>query len=85
MEEITLSCLGIDTKEALHTAIAQALAFPDWYGMNLDALYDCLTDVETPTHLHLADWDTLPEWKAAFRAVLDDAENDCMELIVSYE
>lgn len=29
----------------LHT-LGQALAFPDWYGANLDALYDCLADDE---------------------------------------
>ena len=30
-------------EEDLHTAIAQALHFPDYYGRNLDALNDCLT------------------------------------------
>lgn len=29
----------------LHT-LGQALAFPDWYGANFDALYDCLADDE---------------------------------------
>lgn len=29
----------------LHTAFAQAFSFPEWYGRNLDALADCLTDV----------------------------------------
>jgi RNAse (barnase) inhibitor barstar len=26
-------------------AIGRAFAFPEWYGGNLDALYDCLTDL----------------------------------------
>lgn len=26
-------------------AIARALSFPDWFGRNLDALYDSLTDL----------------------------------------
>jgi RNAse (barnase) inhibitor barstar len=29
-------------------AIGQAFAFPGWYGANLDALYDCLTDLAAP-------------------------------------
>ncbi|MCB4360713.1 barstar family protein [Quatrionicoccus australiensis] len=29
----------------LHT-LGQALAFPDWYGANFDALHDCLADEE---------------------------------------
>lgn len=85
MDEITLDCTGLETKAQLHAALADALSFPDWYGNNLDALYDCLTDLDEPVHLHLVGWGLLPEWKAAFEAVLNDAENDCMELIVSYE
>ncbi|MFZ2266641.1 MAG: barstar family protein [Azonexus sp.] len=31
--------------------LGQALHFPDWYGANLDALHDCLTDPEwLPKH-----------------------------------
>jgi RNAse (barnase) inhibitor barstar len=26
-------------------AIGRAFGFPEWYGANLDALYDCLTDL----------------------------------------
>ncbi len=29
----------------MHTAFAQALSFPDYYGRNLDALNDCMYDV----------------------------------------
>jgi RNAse (barnase) inhibitor barstar len=35
---------GADKKAVLRT-IAQALSFPAWFGANLDALYDCLTDL----------------------------------------
>ena len=31
------------TREAAHDHLAQQLAFPGWYGRNLDALYDLLT------------------------------------------
>lgn len=33
-----------EKKEAI-AAIAQALSFPNWFGHNLDALYDSLTDL----------------------------------------
>jgi hypothetical protein len=33
------------TDNDLHTAIAAALDFPDYYGRNLDALNDCMRDV----------------------------------------
>jgi RNAse (barnase) inhibitor barstar len=32
-------------KEAVLKAIGRAFEFPAWYGANLDALYDCLTDL----------------------------------------
>lgn len=85
MNEITLDCTALETKAQLHGALADALSLPDWYGANLDALYDCLTDLDEPVHLHLAGWEQLPEWKAAFEAVLSDAENDCMEFTVTFE
>lgn len=32
-------------KEAMLAGLARALAFPDWFGGNWDALEDCLTDL----------------------------------------
>ena len=84
MEPITLSCSGLETKQQLHAALAEALRFPNWYGHNLDALYDCLRDLDGAVHLYLLDWETLPDWKAAFRAVLEDAENDSHAFTVSF-
>ncbi|GLZ34008.1 hypothetical protein Lesp02_61960 [Lentzea sp. NBRC 105346] len=34
-----------DGRKAQIAAIAAALSFPDWFGHNLDALYDSLTDL----------------------------------------
>ncbi len=39
-----ISCTGITSKAALLTTLADSLNFPDHFGINLDALYDCLTD-----------------------------------------
>ncbi|PKQ25268.1 MAG: barnase inhibitor [Actinobacteria bacterium HGW-Actinobacteria-4] len=33
------------TQAAMHDALASALSFPDYYGRNLDALNDCLSNV----------------------------------------
>lgn len=32
-----------EDKALAHRQIAEALEFPDWYGGNLDALFDCLS------------------------------------------
>jgi RNAse (barnase) inhibitor barstar len=41
---IEVDCKGVTTKAGLLTRLADTLQFPDHFGMNLDALYDCLTD-----------------------------------------
>jgi RNAse (barnase) inhibitor barstar len=38
-------CSDCVNKKAVLKAIGRAFEFPDWYGANLDALYDCLTDL----------------------------------------
>ncbi len=40
-------------------AVGAALRFPDYYGRNLDALYDCLTDLTQPTALIWVGWEPL--------------------------
>lgn len=44
---------AIQTPEAFHRALAEALHFPDWYGCNLDALHDCLTSLSAPVELEI--------------------------------
>lgn len=34
-----------------HDYLAEALNFPDYYGKNLDALYDCLTEISCDIEL----------------------------------
>ena len=41
--KITLNLQGCATPEAVQEALRRGLAFPDYYGNNLDALYDMLT------------------------------------------
>lgn len=68
------------TAEALD-AIGAAMNFPAWYGRNLDALYDCLTDLSwQPPGEHVLVWTGYQELEAAdpdgylaVLAVLDDA------------
>ena len=41
--EVYLDGRALDSREALHQALSALLAFPAYYGKNLDALHDCLT------------------------------------------
>lgn len=41
---------GCTSKEDLLGRLAAALAFPDWFGHNWDALFDCLTELGEGSH-----------------------------------
>ena len=56
MKEIIIDGSAIFTSPDLHEAIGTALSFPDHYGKNLDALYDCLTEIGEDLHLELRNW-----------------------------
>ena len=44
MREIILDARELVEKEPAHIYLAEMFEFPDYYGRNLDALYDCLTE-----------------------------------------
>ena len=51
MEEKIIDCTQIHTREDLHRLFRETLGFPQWYGNNLDALHDCLTDISGKVRL----------------------------------
>ena len=51
MRIITLDIEKMRSLPMLHKYLHTALALPEYYGANLDALYDCLTEIAEPTEL----------------------------------
>lgn len=43
---IALDAAQMGSRKEAHRYLQQQLSFPDYYGYNLDALYDCLTDLD---------------------------------------
>lgn len=43
----------LTNRELLHNTLAESLSFPNWYGRNLDALYDCLTDFHEEAEIRI--------------------------------
>jgi len=70
----------IHSKEQLHELLMQILPLPTYYGKNLDALYDCLTELSSPLELHIYDAETLcanlGAYGRQFLAVLNDCQNE---------
>ncbi|QIX26337.1 barstar family protein [Nocardioides sp. JQ2195] len=60
------------TKPEVLAAFGDALAFPEWYGANFDALNDCLSDLTVDTLLLWDGWGTLARGdEHAFTVMLD--------------
>lgn len=56
MEERIIDCTQIKTREDLHRIFRETLSFPEYYGNNLDALHDCLTELSGK--IRLLEWET---------------------------
>ncbi|MBR0509049.1 MAG: barstar family protein [Clostridia bacterium] len=48
MKYVFLDGDRIQKPAAMHAAFAEALSLPAYFGKNLDALHDCLTDIPEP-------------------------------------
>ena len=87
--ELVLDGRTIDSREALHRALEEGLSLPGWYGRNLDALHDCLTEICEPVtirvlyaaHLHEA----LGGYAAGFYHVLQDSARENEHLHILWE
>ena len=85
---VTLSGNKMTSREVLHTYLAKKLAFPSYYGKNLDALHDCLTERSTPLHITVTYSERLKEhlgdYGETLLQVLQDAagENELITLSV---
>lgn len=51
MEIIRIDGRALPTREAVHDYFTRCLRLPGYYGRNLDALYDVLTERAEPTRL----------------------------------
>lgn len=83
MEHI-IDLSAIADAKAFHQALAKELALPEWYGHNLDALYDCLTELEAPLHLILQHWDRAAAFADGFESVFEDAQAEDPDFTVEY-
>ena len=79
----------VDSRETLHQRLTELLQLPAWYGKNLDALHDCLTDLREPITLRVIHAHTLRESLGGYASnlghVLYDCERENEKLTVFWE
>ena len=89
MRTVVLDLAGIPDRETLHRAVAEKLSFPEWYGGNLDALFDCLTSLPEETALTVQNGAALEEalgpYAGIFFRVLNDAAEETSRFAVTME
>lgn len=85
---ITLNGNKMTSKEVLHRYLARKLSLPEYYGNNLDALHDCLTELSEELHLDVIHTDRLlhclDAYGEAFLEVLSDSAEENPRLTVSF-
>ncbi len=88
MKKITLNAKKMKTREKAHEYMARKCGFPDYYGKNLNATYDCLTsmaDTEiTIKHAELLT-ENLEDYGEQLLCVFSDAANSNAGLKVIVE
>lgn len=89
IETIILDGGQMLNRRAAHDHLAQRLGLPEYYGRNLDALYDLLTERGSPTRLEVrqreALFSQLGRYGAALCQTLEDAAqaNPNLEVLFS--
>ena len=69
MMVVSLDCTR--TTAEIHETLAAQLHFPEWYGKNLDALFDCLTTMTQEVHFTVLHSAEKPQF---LRVLLDSSE-----------
>ncbi len=57
MKTICIDGCQVTSRSQAHAYLKTQLQLPDYYGRNLDALYDCLLDIGEQTQLTILHWD----------------------------
>ena len=86
MKTVTLKEHQVSTAAELHEFLACELAFPAYYGKNLSALNDCLTEISEPTRIMVWRDDSVAgDWFDKACAVMVRAALENEHLHVTFE
>ena len=86
---VTLNGKAMVDRPAAHSHLADQLDLPTYYGRNLDALYDVLTDIGEDTQIILEDpaavIENLGKYGEALLATMQEAAEENPRLIVTLQ
>ena len=53
MRKVSINLVSVPDRSTIHDKLQEKLELPDYYGRNLDALHDCLTEISEDTCIGL--------------------------------
>lgn len=90
-DPVLLNLDGCKDWGGLHQRIRKTFGFPDYYGENWDAMWDCLTDVflqSVQRHIVVEGFDAMPqelrEYAAPMREIFSDLQEKYPWVSVTY-
>lgn len=76
-KEYLVDLSDVTTRETLHDALEKALPLPEYYGRNLDALFDALTSLPEPCTILFAN---VSEARAAIPDYIERLREMCRDV-----
>lgn len=67
-----------------HDYLQMIFGFPEYYGKNLDALFDCLGDLED-TEIHIRHIEDVDEFSLKVLRVMDEVAEEYENLLITYD
>lgn len=77
----TLDASVMKDKKSSHEYLKQMMDFPEYYGCNLDALYDCLTDIDE-AEIHFINTAEAGEYFEKIKSVFEEASEYCGKIAI---
>lgn len=88
MNEVIINGSEISERDKLHDIFSESLKLPEWYGRNLDALYDCLCDISEDTLIKITDFETLErnldKYAQQFKKVIYNSQQNNEKIHVEF-
>lgn len=87
MEKILLDFRSTETPAQVQEHLAERFHFPGYYGKNLDAFYDCLTDITDDVCVGVFEYEgkrQVDQYLSRVKQVLRDAQRDNPHICVIF-
>ena len=88
-EDYTIDFTGVSDKEEFHDRVREGIEVPDYYGYNLDALYDILTEDYTDKVIRIVGLERvapdMSDYALKFRRLCDDICEEYEEIKFIFE